>query len=536
MADEAQRRRQQHILSLQTTRLTEAPSMGEILLPFLFAAMETCWIDAIFVGLASIGLFASHDPLMPLWAPFVIIIGSQWILSRLELRDARSASEAEAGEKDEVENAKGTIPGASIFIAFVSVVTLFVIWISVYAQQAFFLDPRWLLSLLNDVLLLNLHAYHVFFIVGIIAYLCWCGARLLHREYEPSHVFSTLRLGVCIIIGVILVSAGQARTGAAFNEDVTLLLIMPIFLFLSLAAHALARVTFVRHMHALGTEEDVSPHERAILVTIGGVGIVLLITAWIVDVLASPAILTDIQQMFNVLGQVYDWFISIVALVCVFLATPLFWLFEWWTTLFPPKLPPTVTGKPRARLLNHVPPHTQQIAAVVPFVKILLPILLIVFAVLLVRWIVRHRRRVRLATNRRVVELHESLWSWQLFWSQLKALLLALFGRFRQASQEEQVVAEAIQGEPGVRNIREIYRALLKRAAARGYPRKKNETPYEFEQRLDEQTPLAQPHIAVVTEAYTAIRYGGMVPDEAEVARVRQEWTQLEQKWREARM
>jgi hypothetical protein len=529
MADEAQRRREQHMLSLQTSRVAEAPSLGEILLPFLFAAMETCWIDAIFIGLAGIDFFASRDPFMPLWTPFVIITGTQWILSRLELRAAGSATE------DEIENGKKNLPGSSIFVAFVCVVTLFVIWISIYAQQAFFLDPRWLLALLNDVLSLNLYAYHTFFILAITGYLCWRGMRLLHREHEPSQVFSTLRLGMGIIIGVVLVRAGQTSAGVVFHDNAILLLLIPIFLFLSLTAHALARVNFVRHMHATNDEDDISPHEQAILVTIGMVGIVLLIIALVVDLVASSTILAGAQQIFNILGQAYDWFVSILATVFAFLATPFFWLFEWWTTLFPQKLPSGAPGNTRAKLRNPVS-HVPQIAGIVLFVKILLPILLIAFAVLLIRWIIRRRRRVRLATRRRAEELHESLWSWQLFWTQFKALLRALFGRFlpRQATREEQVLTEAIQGEPAARSVREIYRAFLKRAATLGYPRKKNETPYEFKQRLDAQTPLAQPQIALVTEVYTATRYGGAVPDEAEVARVRQEWTELEQKWREA--
>ena len=533
MANEAQRRREQHMLSLQTSRVAEAPSLGEILLPFLFAAMETCWIDAIFIGLAGIDFFASRDPLMPLWTPVVIIIGTQWILSRLELRAAVSTPEA-TGE-DDTENGKKTLPGSSIFVAFVCVVTLFIIWISIYAQHAFFLDPRWLLLLLNDVLSLNLYAYHAFFIIAIISYLCWRGMRFLHREHEPSQVFSTLRLGMGIIIGVILVRAGQTGAGVVFHDNAILLLLVPIFLFLSLTAHALARISFVRHQHATNAEDDISPHEQAILVTIGMVGIVLLIIALVVDLVASSTILAEAQQVFNILGQAYDWFVNILATVFAFLATPFFWLFEWWTTLFPPKLPSGVTssGKPKTR---NIVTHTPQIASFVLFVKILLPILLIVAAVLLIRWIIRRRRRVRLITSRRSEELHESLWSWQLFWTQFRALLRALFGRFlpKQATREEQILTEAIQGEPAARSVREIYRAFLKRAAALGYPRKKNETPYEFKQRLDAQTPLAQPQIALVTEVYTATRYGGTVPDEAEVARVHQEWTQLEQKWREA--
>src|SRR5437763_2942460 len=82
----AARRHRQLLLSMRTTELAEAPSLGEILLPFLFAAMETCWIDAIFIGLADIGLFGAHATFMPLWAPFVFIVASQCIFGLVDRR------------------------------------------------------------------------------------------------------------------------------------------------------------------------------------------------------------------------------------------------------------------------------------------------------------------------------------------------------------------------------------------------------------------------------------------------------------------
>src|SRR5438105_292026 len=196
---EAVKRRRQHILSMRTTELAEAPSLGEILLPFLYAGMETCWIDAIFIGLASFGLFHSHEPLMPLWAPFVLIIGSQWVLSLAERRTTTNA-----------DNLKTPLPGSSMLILFASAITLFVTWLTIYSQTALVFDPRWVLALLNDILLLDLQAYHVFIIVALTYYFCWRGVRLLYRVYEPSQVFATLRLGMGIIVAVIFLRAGQA--------------------------------------------------------------------------------------------------------------------------------------------------------------------------------------------------------------------------------------------------------------------------------------------------------------------------------------
>ena len=109
-----------------------------------------------------------------------------------------------------------------------------------------------------------------------------------------------------------------------------------------------------------------------------------------------------------------------------------------------------------------------------------------------------------------------------------------LFGRFlhRDTPAEDTVGApEEIKGEPAARSIREIYRAFLKKAAGRGYSRKRFETPNEFKQRLDEKVPLAEPQLEVITQAYTLTRYGGDVPDEAQLELVRRKWTELDQKW-----
>jgi hypothetical protein len=37
----------------------------------------------------------------------------------------------------------------------------------------------------------------------------------------------------------------------------------------------------------------------------------------------------------------------------------------------------------------------------------------------------------------------------------------------------------------------------------------------------------------VITELYIAIRYGGIVPNQDEVERIRQVWLELEKKWQE---
>lgn len=538
LSDAAQRRRQQ-LLSMATTELSATPSLGERLLPFIMAAMEACWVDAIFIGLAGLGLFQSRQtfihspiPIIPLWAPFVFIAGSQWLASYLERRDMSATS---SSEKD--GNTSTVTPGTSLVFTLTGIVTLFIIWLSIYTQAAFVLDPRWLLSLLTDILLLNSNIYLVVSIAALCVYLSWRGVRLSRRLIEPAHVFNVLRLGLIIFIAVIIVRAGQESAGVTFSDGPVLFLLIPIFLFLSLIAHSLARAAYVRRSHPVGLQGSSVAQERSILLMSGIFSAAILLIALVVGSAANP---TFLQQIAIPLGAVYDWLVGIIAHVIVFLVTPIFWLIN--LILAGHKAQPaTIRLNPLGgvgRTKTHKPQPTPDLFLVlIPILRIALPILFILGVILLIRWAMR-RRRVRVVENKNQDE-YESVWSWALFWTQLKAFLRGLFGRFfarKTAAAGGQAAPEAITGGQAARSVREIYRLLLRRAADRGYPRKKDETPYEFRQRLDAKTPLAQPRLEVITGVYAATRYGGLEPDESEVAQVRGAWAEIEQKWNEKEM
>src|SRR6266487_2679708 len=356
-----------HPLFKRPTPITEAPSLGEILLPVLFAAMEASWIDAILICLSGFGLFQTYQPLMPLWAPFVLLLGPQVIITLVAQRTAKSSTSENANSDN---NPKTALPGAPLFILFVSITTLFIIWNSLYSQSTLFFDPRWLFTMLNDILLFNQQAYHLLSIVALSV--------LLYREYEPSHVFGELRLGMGVIIAVILVRAGQVNAQLPLNDELTLLLLVPIFLFLSLSAHALARISFVRRNHPIGLEGDVSTQERNVLMIIAIVGVILLLISWLIGTTSSSAILAETQQISAIVLQVYDVITEALAFVIVILLTPLFWLFSWWFSLFPPQSS-HVNVPRRLPKTKFVPPHNDAFAPFIKiFIKIFIPILLLI--------------------------------------------------------------------------------------------------------------------------------------------------------------
>ena len=503
-------------------------SIGEFLLPYLLGAMQACWIAAILIGLVSAGLFEASAALIPLWAPFILILGSLFLFHYLGMRTPKKTP------GDTADGVKVVLPETSLFLILVGVASLFFVWLNLYSQRAFIFDPEWVLLLFNDILMLDGHFYEAVCIIGLTFLLGWMGIRLINRNVEPSDVFRALCLGLGVFIVVIILRTGQASAGIVIHNDISLLLLIPLFLILSLMAHALAHVVFIRKSHPTGLQGNIVAQERAIIMLIGLLGLAFLFFTLLIGGTTNSVFLTTLEHVLAILGMVYNWLVEIIAAIIVIVVIPIFWLIS----LLRPsiQLPkvrrfhiPQSTANPSISTMQAAFVHT-----IIPILSILLPILFVLLMVLLSRRTLRRRSRVRKRVNRRNQDVHESLWSWSLFWTQLRSIVYALFARFmhRDMKTEDGVIKiEEIKGEPAAKSIREIYRAFLKKAARHGYPRKRFETPYEFKQRLDEKVPLTEPQLEMITEAYAFTRYGGDVPDEAQLTQIRTNWVELDRKW-----
>ena len=509
--DKSNRQRERDFARLNEVTLAETPSWGERLLPYLFAATETCWIDAILIGIASLNS-SSGTTLVPLWSPFVFIAGLCWLTISRE-RQTHITGESRSG---------------LVLVSIPLIVGLLLtLWSSSYAASISLFNPLWVAFIINDLLLLNGNAFHIVFVLLIVAYFCWRGVRLSRNALEPGSVSNTLRIGLCVLLAVIIL---RAINRSQANE-LALLLLVPLFLALVLVAHSLAQAALLRRSHLTGLQGSVTAQENSLLTIIAIVGVVLLLISFSIGTVASPTFLAQVQTFFTPVAVAYDWLAHAVAYVATLLLTPFFLLFQLLHIQAPlpkipvHKLPPNASTPPK----NSTATNEAFVAVLTHAIAILLPILVILLVIIAVRLILR-RRHIRL--TRRQGDQHESLWSWSLFWTQVSAFLKALFARFfpRRNNKSQQIAVEEMTGEPAARSIREIYRAFLRWSAARGIARKRAETPYEFRARLDKRLPLAEPELSVVTEAYTATRYGRVVPNESDVAHVREAWTHLQQK------
>ncbi|HEV2659080.1 MAG TPA: DUF4129 domain-containing protein, partial [Ktedonobacteraceae bacterium] len=369
------------------------------------------------------------------------------------------------------------------------------------------------------------NAYSTFALVALSVYFCWRGVRLARHVVEPGSVFWTLRLGMGVIIVAII---AHNASGAGFLNELFLLCLVPIFLFCSLTAHALAKAVFVRRYHPIGLQGSVGAQERALLSTLSAIGLLILLLAFGIGIFASPNFLASVQQALDPVGRAYDWLVGIIAYGITFLFYPILWLLS--LLHFQPA---SVQVRNLQSLFGRRVAASQStdpmIVFVLPVLKILLPVLFVCLILWLMVRLLR-RRQIKIA-HREPQDMRESVWSWGLFLGQIRAFFLALWQRFFPQHGREQVqVKEEASGTPPARTMREIYRALLRWTATRGYARQQDETPYEFRARLGAHLPQSEPELGRLTELYTALRYDNTHAADSEVASAQADWASLQGK------
>jgi hypothetical protein len=398
-----------------------------------------------------------------------------------------------------------------------TVIILCIIWGTFYSNNALW-NPIWLGTFVYDLLQINITAFASIAIILLTYGLSYQGIHIARYALEPSTVTRSLIIGGLVFAGVILVQP------ISDLDQADLLLILLLFFCLALFARALAHMIFVRQEHLIGLDGNKYSQDRLVMSTVGLVCLLLAIIALVVSLLINPALLATIVQGLSPAGQLYDWLAGLFIALLAFLLSyiPISGKFGLIPTIKVPKSPTNnVKMAP-----NQIPPGVQT------FASLLLIIIIVAVVAVIILFIVRilnqraHAKRVQR-------DQHESLWSWQLFWSQFKRLLLALLSRFRR-HKTVQIVPEQIIAEEDMtavnRDVRAIYRAFLQWAASRGFTRQRNETPYELRQRLQQPFTLLVPEIQTVTEIYSTARYGQDQPTETEVERMQQNWDSLQQK------
>ncbi|GCE26101.1 hypothetical protein KDA_15850 [Dictyobacter alpinus] len=490
--------------------LADVMTWGEQLLPLSYVALEASWISILLIGLGRLHVFGLHQPFMPLWAPFLLLIISTW--GSLNLPDQALKQQKGASQKRH---------SGILSLTIQCVCSLFIIWASLYSSTIAFWNPTWIGQLLTDFIQINGQSFTIVGILLMCYILCRRGIHIARYLIEPEGTMRGIITGGIVSVCVCLTPSTSGQ------EQVYLLLLILLFFVCALLARSLAYAIFVRQEHLSGLQGSKFAQDRLITITVGLICLVFGVLTLLLGATISPSLLAVIQQSLSPLGTLYNGFAYGLAWFMTLLVRwiPIDPNFKFSLPKLnrhqPPVPPPSMTSH------NQVSPEMQTLGGTISI------ILFIVFIIALV-WIVTILLRKRRGRKTRQFDLHESLWSWQLFWTQFKAFLLSLWHRLRASKKvnaEQVVVERAEEGETAVkRDIRAIYRAFLQWSAGRGYARQRDETPFEFKRRLDLPLVDFEPEIQVVTEVYTAARYGQTSPGDQDVERMQQNWMSLQQK------
>ncbi len=136
-----------------------------------------------------------------------------------------------------------------------------------------------------------------------------------------------------------------------------------------------------------------------------------------------------------------------------------------------------------------------------------------------------------------IEEVHETIWSWSLIKTDIRAFLSWLFRwairRNKKSSGAIIPPAAVMIGEEDngrIFNIRELYQAFLWQGRQVGIPRRDSETPYEFRQKLEFHPEIPQEEVDALTEAYVTDKYGLRNPAPDKVILLNRIWRTLRSK------
>jgi len=483
------------------TRTARSNSLGEILIPFLLLIGETCVGYAVLLALAvSLNFIGDTAPLVP-FGGLLLTLLTFYLLTRFFRRWSR------LWVRMIIE------PGLWLILSVVF--ALYFTWANNYASTPLF-PLTWLLQLLHlfipasadDSVQVNvLPALQAAVLLILSGLYCWRGYRLAHKHLITDDIDRLFKVGTAALLIAVAVFVISFNVQPVLVPPADLAWACAVFFVCVPIARALTHASYLRRFHRAGLWGSASRQESSIWFAMSILGLLMIVL--------------------------------VATTLMIFLGEPLPQAPYAPLKKKPAPPPPPLPGAKGKGHFVIVPNHLGLLLFLVGVVPIAIAV--IIFFVIRYRKLLRARKAAKLKKDEtenenESDELRESFFRWSLLWDQLKALVLGLLASLLRrkrggANGAQREIDDILLAEPAVRNIRAIYRALLKRAANMGYTRTKDETPYEFRERLHASEPAIAPEVELITEAYVQARYSGKQPGEADISRVRALWVALRDKW-----
>ncbi|MCD6290502.1 MAG: DUF4129 domain-containing protein [Anaerolineae bacterium] len=478
--------------------------LNDIVLPLLTVLMRLCWLWPWLLMLQRWLTPSRQSALLASWLIIGIPLGSmamtRWVLQRnWTIRQARVC-----------------VAGTGLLVL------MLVLWWEFFRSQYPLWDIQWLAALGQTLAHWQQEVPPPFLALLVSAYLWLRGVLDGRNTLMHDHVWGTFIVGFLILSSLLLAGTADPHGLPPYTEQWVL-----TFFAVGMAALALSSLEIARRG---GRESEEQPNlSRYWLISVLSVILALLGIGLLISLVITPATITRVLSWTSILMRVlgialYYVFYVFVYVVFLFLTPLLNWLHSLLGSA--PRREPMQMPNFQKQLeqmsqqpAKQVPPAVSEAARWLGVIG-LITVIALAFALAL--------RRFWAGEGEEIDETRELILSRDLLQEQLASLWRSWASRFRRAPRAALSPFLSLEGEPEPRRvIRELYQALLAAAKEHGHPRRREQTPIEYQRALSDTVPGSDEPLNEMTTGYIQARYGSEPPTSEQVTRVRRAWERL---------
>jgi hypothetical protein len=370
------------------------------------------------------------------------------------------------------------------------------------------MEPAWIHSFLGGLLQVSNLSVEQLILVGSIL-LWWLGSRLLRLRLDFSTSLTEFQFGVAILLILFFFES---------QWDLDLPGLVPITMAFFVFSFAGTAVTHAREGAGWLSGPFRSRWMSLLMFTL----VIILLGGMLIVALVKPDIL---KLILSLLTMVWNVFWELVFRLVSFLAS-LFSSPEQATVPVMPAMPQAPPESSSWVKLFKMPEWVRRVGSMV---MVSIWIILILAAIWSVSSQIIHWLRQRLEGMSDVeVEPMSGAFLDDLL-HLFKGLFLLALRFFRFVSRPFRQKRKMHAVSPEISSIRAIYRRMLEWAASAGCPRDAAQTPHEYLKVLEQRLPEVGQEVAIITNHYALVRYGGNLPRHDTLGRVMATWEKLRQ-------
>ncbi len=338
--------------------------------------------------------------------------------------------------------------------------------------------------------------------------LCWRGIRWGSSPFDFEAIYRTFLIGIWaqVFLAIIWVITMGSDSISSLTSSTGIFIAG--YFFFGLSALAMCNLRIIQRKLITREGAGTVLNRRWLGIMFGIIGIMVVL-----GIILATIFSTDI---WSILGRVFtsiaDWLLQGLEYILIpigFIVEGLIYLFKLIIRLIPrgEKYEPGELeqfGPSRFELEKALPSGLSP-AAVLAIKWALIIIITGLLIFLLTKAV---QRVIANREAKHIDQIDESVWTWELFISDLRIFFNMLFKRKKHPEIIQVTIEEYLEESEGNLNIRQIYQRLLRETSRTNVKRHLYETPYEYSLRFSKAIPECSEYIRDLTNVYINARYG----------------------------